>query len=604
MTDRIGTAIYIRYRNCSREIRLMENKPNAMWFQTPDREIYICTDVPGRPPPKPPFDWDEIIYPSPIWPHKASPRGSIGIYMLNYTSYIDAKRDTSPNFRSAGRLNPVDQTIMSDSGGFQLMSGSHDFLNPLDIIEWYNDNVDIGIALDVPLGPVTWDGAGSQQAKTQAYVLNEMIKRKAPHVEMMNVVHGGTIAERKEYHDIVDRDDVNKLAIGGQYFSTPSQATYDQLHIILQYRPYEHYHALGVSHAKNLYPMMRTAAKKLVPYITSDGTTYSTSAYTKKYLSWPTVDSTLRYKSIGYKKNFPSHSRWLTCSCPVCSSIKYSDILSEFDSGLMTSLLSLHNMYTTVNYTRTMYDIIEQSTFADLKSLIKYQYPARLYKWQNEMVAAIGLVDHIAENGIDKADQYGSVQVFLGTKKGKDAKEEVEAFEMPSLEGLVTNSGENRINPVRYDDAGNLEYFEVLDKKDPTRVRIETIFEWLMEDVKVWEEHLISKPKDRPSLDDFINKDEDQQSNDVKDKETKVKSKQKKLKRNTKRLNSGALGTAKPGKTTKKITARPVRKKEGTYDSIRVRDYTLGNKKKDKNEPKEKIEKSGLTKSKTKVNIG
>ena len=551
--EKSGMTIYVKYKKNPRRILLKEKSPNHLLFSTPDRDIQINSGGLHCPSNIPPLDnWDEVVYPSPMWPHETVGHGGVDIFMMNYTTFLGSKDRNSPNLREAGRSSKVDQTIMSDSGGYQLMSERLDFVNPLDIVEWYNRNVDVGIVLDVPLGGRYWENAHTEQAEAQAAVTAHMMAGKSTDLELMNVIHGETLKHIAEYRGIVERDDIDRMAMAGMYFNTISKGVYNVLHVLQSGRPYKHWHMLGLSHPKSIYPLMRMAGKGIVKNLTSDGSTYAQEGRYKRMFLWPTIDSKPKWNPIGIEYNIGNNSRHLPCTCPICSSIKYADILSEFDEGLITMALVYHNMYAYVNFTRTMYDIVSTASLKDVTDLIKAQFPANEYDQQKELVSSMGLVDHVAENGLSEVGNYGSIKFYLAAKSNDEGRVEtpqgnVESFSMPSL-GLDNDSEEvdgETLSPVRYDETGMYIASYYLEEGHPHRRRIEGIHEWMKADPDTW------------SSKEMAEKDTGSQHNKEK---------------MAKRINVGAQRTHKPGKAPVPHThVRGVRKKRGTRVTDKVK---------------------------------
>ncbi len=587
--DKMGITIYVKYKTNPREIVLKSSSTNHIHVSAPDRDLWITSGAVETPPRMPKMDdYDEIVHPSPLWPHKDPGHNEVNAYMMNYTTYMGAKGKRSPSLRKEGKHPNVDQTIFSDSGGYQLLTGRLDFLNPIDIVHWYNDNVDLGMVLDVPMGGTWWEGCIAKQAEAQAMGTEHMMRHKEDRLELINILHGGTIQQYEEYRSIVERDDIHRMSIGGLYFHSLLKSAYNTMCVLLRGQKYKHYHVLGYTHPKEIYPLMRMAAKGLAPLITSDGTNYSLEARMKRMMLWPTIDSKPVHRRIGIetqgiKVNKATGKKLLPCSCPVCTTIKYTDILAEIDGGLTATLLTYHNMFGVINFTQTMNEIVSEASLQDLKDLLRHQFPPTRNKWFSEMIACLEFVDFVAENGIDKAQSFGKSQFFLGNLRtqGKivDGKRQIVSYTLPALTSNIPFSDEendlealninevdmeNRValvepeeneeqlaNPVRYDKYGMYDPSIFIDEKNIKRKRLNRIFDYLLGGPKRWASSNLEELNTKELTDDNI----------------------------ATSINAGAKGTIRPGKKPKTaFDNRKVRKKRGIVKTEKVEKITKARK--------------------------
>ena len=496
-----------------------------------------------------------MVFPYPLWPHKAKQSEKPTFCMLNYTYFIGTLDRKSPNLRLHGRHENVNQTLLSDSGGFQLLTGRLDYINPLELVEWYGRNVDIGMVLDPPMGGLYWPKGHIEQAEAQAKCTDVMIKAKPDRLELMNILHGRNSNQLQDYANIVSRPDLTRIGLGGAYFQTIAKSVNVTLRTLLSDsmpKP-EHWHLFGLSGAKVIYPLMRMAGKKLAKQLTSDGTTYDYQARMKKMFSWPTIDSTPTYIKIGLEQNIANNFKKLACGCPVCSAVKYLDILALMDCGCVTTSLSLHNMYSYVDFTKTMNDIMKEASLRDIQSLLAAQFPSKRYDWSKELSASLGLVDHVAKNGLDALDKYKSIRFYLSKKQvssdnGTDitrSPHTKETYILPSLDTIsMEQNGEEleaNINdlelPSYYDsDGDDLNAYWVEDSH-PEKLRVQNIYKWMREGTEKWQEMSQELAKPKTEKKEVI----------------------------TNMVNAGGIRTRKPGKVLKKTGEinKKVRSKRG-----------------------------------------
>jgi hypothetical protein len=142
-----GTGIYIKYGKYPNRVVLKERGPGYMWIQCPDRELVVTTNqhhfLSYRPMEG---TYDEYIHLG-VFHDDLMRDLDLEFMMVNYTADI-GKEHRSHQTRNL-RL-PHNTKIISDSGGFQLFQQRYDYLDPLEIVKWYNSNCDIGLVLDIP----------------------------------------------------------------------------------------------------------------------------------------------------------------------------------------------------------------------------------------------------------------------------------------------------------------------------------------------------------------------------------------------------------------------------------------------------------------------
>jgi hypothetical protein len=227
-----------------------------------------------------------------------------------------------------------------------------------------------------------------------------MLEHKAPHLELMNIFHGNTPKERVAFRKVVEHPDIHRLAIGGSYNKSLLMSIYDLLMIANTGQKYKQYHMLGVTNYLQVMALMRLAEMGLIGHITSDSSTHIQKAFKKEYLHQAQLTSNIVHLQIGRKHVHPSIGNRLSCSCPVCSRVRYTDIFSMFDGRAINGVLAWHNMYTYNEYVVRMRDVV-RLPIKDVAHIMSRQLGSR--HGIKEAIDALKFVDMVADVGFEKA---------------------------------------------------------------------------------------------------------------------------------------------------------------------------------------------------------
>ena len=394
-----GIGIYIRYRSGStNKIVLKSWSPLHFHIECPDRELYIVGDTQRAYGERPMTgSWDSYVNLSSFHEKQARDFG-IKTYMTNYFENT-SRANTAGNLRRSGKKGDI--TYISDSGGFQIFSGVVDYLDPAKVVKWYNDNVDIGMVLDIP-GNAKCISTYQRAAEVQRINTEIMLKYKAPHVDLMNIFHGSLDEHRKAYRAICEHQDIDRIAIGSAYFGSVMSSIDNIFDIVTTGRQYKHYHVLGVSNILQLILIMHMVSKGLVPYITSDSTTAINLGMTKRYNLYPHVGAANQTYVIGNTNTFPSTKNILPCNCPVCATIKYTDVLSIINGQFIHNIIAHHNIFAMNLYYSNMAYIVSEASTAEIKSLVTSQLRSAKSGFK-EMLRGLDYIDHIVDHGISSA---------------------------------------------------------------------------------------------------------------------------------------------------------------------------------------------------------
>lgn len=230
-----------------------------------------------------------------------------------------------------------------DSGGFQMLSGVTDFVNPDDVIERYNECADVGMPLDLPVRSAYestyWDSV-SRLIKAN----DEYIEPKLKTAKLALISHGTSLELRKRRLDILDRK-AEVVAIAGLNIQPlPGQDgainnIQNLMYVVNRYRSTARYfHVLGVTSKYWMFIYALLSESGYVKEIGADSVSHRLSALTGLY---ETVD----YKAISVPKN---QKFWqpIQCGCPVCVTVS--------DIRLLNNAVALesHNLWIRVQQTK------------------------------------------------------------------------------------------------------------------------------------------------------------------------------------------------------------------------------------------------------------
>lgn len=394
-----GLGLYVRYKKSStKEVVVRSRDAKHIWFDTPDRELLLVRMTHSHPIYPSEGTFDEFVNLNFYQEGSARDLG-FDYYMTNYIDYM-GKESGSPRNRRV--REPGSMTIISDSGGFQFLTGKLDYLDPLQLVAWYNENADVGIVLDMPIASQIIDPKLSKAlAQLQGRNTAMMLGAAVPGLEFMNVVHGANSEAKLKYHEHVVDSRIRRLAIGGSYFETvlSSVASALVLHRGLGAH-YQHYHFLGVTNLFQVIAYLRMAHLKLLPFITSDSSTYYQKGASKEYLIQTRMTSNISHLNIGQRDNVTTSRSLLPCSCPLCSRVKYTDVLSNFGGSAVSSATAFHNAYRYNEYLKAMADVIDMP-LPKLAKLLERQLGKR--PAMQEGIKTLQFIDTVAESGLDKA---------------------------------------------------------------------------------------------------------------------------------------------------------------------------------------------------------
>ena len=271
-------------------------------------------------------------------------------------------------------FNP--RKMFLDSGGFLLLAGTKDFLDPVELALTYNKYANLGMALDIPLGRAS--GQTLNRAIFHAHVqrLNtDIIKEHLDSsVTLYNISHGSTPEIRKAYMEIVQDDDLDHWACAGSS-GTPFDRIYNVLNTIdyAGRKKVKSVHVLGVASAIFI-PVLAWLGRYLD--ISSDAS--SAMKFASNYcvnelhgikLSQSYIGNNFKTEGKVRTKHF--HPKFM-CSCGACQALGSTELYQKIGtygaSSPHTEVLWIHN--------QSIYDEYAASWNALAKTCTPEEYKA------------------------------------------------------------------------------------------------------------------------------------------------------------------------------------------------------------------------------------
>jgi hypothetical protein len=239
-----------------------------------------------------------------------------------------------------------------DSGGFQMLRGTVDFVEPDSLIKLYNKNANIGMPLDLPVPssaePLFFDAVSQMIKANDTYILKGLNKD----VDLALISHGSTLARRKARLDVLDRK-ANVIAIAGLGIKPPpgtdhlTSAVENLMYVINRYhKTARYFHVLGVTSKFWLFLYALLDASKYVKSIGADSVSHRLGALVGQY-------DTHDFNTVALEKRL-TYRRTLPCTCPVCFAIDDIRILN------CTVILEAHNLWARAQWMELLGEMAKQ----------------------------------------------------------------------------------------------------------------------------------------------------------------------------------------------------------------------------------------------------
>ena len=396
-----GLGVYVRYKGRqTNDIIVKQYRPNFIWVDCPDREILLVSDH-NRMNSFVPMDCNYDEY---FDLNYMDESGNDDVDMLMF-NHLQHEGHHSPEIRRNG-LHPTPNkkiNYIADSGGFQLMTGKVEFIDPKVIAEWYSKNIDWGMVLDIPITDQEMPlDMVRRLATIQKMNSDMMLDNLDEAVELINIVHGISPQQKQAYGEIVLDDRIRRLAMGGMYYQNIVFTTNDLYTTLMENTHYKHLHILGVYNVAQLAIIIRLANSPINNmFITSDASTPLQSARSKLMHSQLAQKSPPKRVNIGDADRIPSVYNYANCHCKVCRSIKYLDVLGSLDGATSSFLLAYHNMIEVLRMTRQMNDICATASHKEYKEFVKGLL--RNHRNANYTYQSLDFIDYADTHGIEAA---------------------------------------------------------------------------------------------------------------------------------------------------------------------------------------------------------
>lgn len=297
--------------------------------------------------------------------------------------------------------------IISDSGGFQLLVGVLDFLNPKEVVERHNKVCDIGVVLDVPLQLPYHHLFLKRAALVQKRNTEVFLEHKRPSLNLMNVFHGRTLDLRNRYREVVEIDDVEHVAIAGMLKQDVFAMTMHCLNVMMTGKKYKLYHMLGISGLEKTILMAYMASQNLAEVITSDSSKHIQTGVNGNFIAPERLGATI---AIGVKSAHIRDATFAMCSCDLCNMLKYVKpyILPGFNN-----LLVYHNLLVTKNQIDLLTEVAAAGPKETAKFVLQLTKKPELAK---RVQGAMNMVDYAIDHGLNKTISKYSENLTAVTK--------------------------------------------------------------------------------------------------------------------------------------------------------------------------------------------
>lgn len=377
--DSLGA--WVRYvKSDVSHVQTIERNSKWIHLRAPDRELLIVRNTNEVAADRPFGRWDEFVPFS--WHNSVSnDHGFCSHFMINYTSYAKSPRSNT-NLRGTNSLIRNEHVVLADSGGFQIITGKEDWVNPDDLGRWASNNVDQVMTLDV----IPHDHDDINVVKRSAAIQRkntEVIKSvKSPELQLFNVVQGRNGPQSVRHHDLVMDESLDHVAAAGLYFGGVIDALHRAYCMLTDpnTKQYKQYHFLGIFNNTVLSPLIRMAA-----LFRKQGKTFLISSDASSAIKYGMVRTMVlqrnHYRNLEQMDMgkaaplyFPNAQRQLACSCPVCSTFKYADLISHEQFSVVSSLLISHNVGAMNRWCNMMTEYALELDSKQYKELVTKQF--------------------------------------------------------------------------------------------------------------------------------------------------------------------------------------------------------------------------------------
>lgn len=459
-----GLAIYVRLKKRKGSYKELQT-PNGTYFHLKDREIFI-TRRGFREYNIPLFleDYDYAVNLDIANNNSAVP--SPGIMFISEKSSLSYDKSMF-----------LPRKMFMDSGGFLLLVGTTDFIDPIELASIYNKYANLGMALDIPLGPINLQTKERVELHAHIQRLNTNILKKYldKSVTLYNISHGSTDEIRTRYMDIVQDDDLTHWACAGST-GAKGATQFDRLYSILttidnaKLNKLKSLHVLGVA-STAFIPVLAWLGR----YVDLSSDASSAMKFASNYVA--VEFHGMRILPIYVGKNLSTKGKLKTenffpefsCSCNVCHALGSTELFQNIGkygaSAPHTEVLWIHNQHVYDRYTASWNALAKSLSPGEYKKW----YSAILSKKDKDLVKAIDLIEDWTMSSAKKTcTKYKALMVnSLGHKAFKAGDPAKFSLAIPRSDETVKESILNRaaLRYMQYHGAALNKYGRYLTAK-------------------------------------------------------------------------------------------------------------------------------------------
>lgn len=233
-----------------------------------------------------------------------------------------------------------------DSGGFQMIQGTLDFVDPINIVKDYNKNASIGMGLDLPSPPAIDDMFYVPNCKLQKLNNELMRETLSDRVTLAPIVHGHSPRTRLHCLKTVASKNDKVLALANLQLSTLDTISSFKMKLaclaLVLHRTRGHvvyYHLLGVTSIFWRVAMAFLCLKDYAISMGGDSVSHRQHSMTGTYHTPHFYDNTTAMNTVKTSRT----ASGLPCGCPVCLICKDARMLD------LAVLHEIHEAYIAAN---------------------------------------------------------------------------------------------------------------------------------------------------------------------------------------------------------------------------------------------------------------
>ncbi len=370
-----GLGVYVKYKKYRNgPITLKRGDDRYLWIDCPDRELVIqrerhYVNDSHKIRSLKVEDYDEFV-------HLNVNSPSLGSDLQLPYAMVNAKvvQGIGNSWYKEDRKNRHTR-VMVDSGGFQIAKQVTDFVDPNEVIHAHNHHGNMGMILDIPFSITENKDQMKRIARIQNKNTDVLMSKKRDDLELINIIHGMESKYYLPFRDMVERDDIDRVAFGLPKVSGVRLYGFKKaIELITTGRRYKHYHVLGVSDIAKCIPIM-WLAKRTGTLITADSSSPVQYAVNGKMYLYNEVRTKIKTIEVSRSRTKANRLTTLPCSCHLCNIVKYSDIFGYVKSDLPGRVLLFHNVLEFKKYIWTIFSLVKeadniQQLFEELKWIL------------------------------------------------------------------------------------------------------------------------------------------------------------------------------------------------------------------------------------------